>query len=338
MTTSAEEQRRIRYDRQVRLWGSGVQQRLHSILLLVSPGAPFYCDETLKNLVLAGVGKVRILQDDESNETEADKREFFKQSVVVLSGAENASSLSVSKAQAIVDGLRKLNNLVDAAVFDAEEENLVDQHSCVIALVDSTNQNNSWLNKISDSLPKTKGVDIVCHIRLLTQSYSFCEFNSLFKSVASEDDAAKTATSLLLDSPWKNTSPHPPLSVLLSKATSLVRENPKISFEEFVIGLQLDSDVEEAFFHVDSAVIEKVAAECLPSCSTSSVSNFKNDTPHATLNSVVGAVLSQQILSHACNVPPALKQEANNAAGAQPRPAKWIFCSEDPNVECLCGN
>lgn len=359
--SSSEEERRIRYDRQVRLWGSGVQQRLHSTILIVSPGSPYYADEALKNLALAGIGKIRIIPDDESNDDRNDAKSFFNQSVVALSSLDSSnnnnnnssSSTSSSKAQSLVNGLRKLNNLVDCDIFDETKgcQDLYEKDSkeaCVIALVDSTSSdsstNNHWIQKILTVTP----INIICNIRFLTRNYAFCDFSSVASddNEKHEDAAVGTSSSALdnsslLDQPWTPKSPHPPISVLLKKAITESFSSSKqqssssssfSSFENLISIFQQDKLTSEALDYSEAEIIERVAAEALYLSSSSST------VVSCTLNAVVGAVLAQQVLAHACQVAPAVKQAANNPAGAQPRPVRWLFCSEKPHVECLSGN
>jgi NEDD8-activating enzyme E1 regulatory subunit len=61
MTSITKEQQK-KYDRQLRLWGSHGQESLHesSILLI---GSNFTGCETLKNIVLPGIGSFTILDD-----------------------------------------------------------------------------------------------------------------------------------------------------------------------------------------------------------------------------------------------------------------------------------
>jgi len=360
-TKSAEEERRIRYDRQVRLWGSGVQQRLHSTILIVSPGTPFIADEALKNLVLAGIGKVRVIPSPEDKKSSLkDRQDFLRHSVAALSAGDDttgdASKLPPTKAEMLVNGLRKLNNLVDCKVFDEKSQNDLyeegkKQEACVIAVIDSSSneQAQHWIHFIEKITP----IDIVCNIRFLTKKYAFCDFS---KKLASSSDAAADTVSNIdnssyLDQPWTPTSPHPPISALLKYASMLTRNKTStagkgsshnhhhkdISFEDFIINIQEEKNTSEAVFMSESEVVEKVAAECLPSCG-GGASASSSSLLSCTLNAILGAVLSQQILSHACQVPPAVKQESNNAAGSQPRPVRWLFCHEDPHVECLSGN
>jgi amyloid beta precursor protein binding protein 1 len=76
-----------KYDRQLRLWGSNGQRALmESSILLINADAPG--TETLKNLVLPGLGKFTIL--DSSTVTGADASSNF---------FVNVSSIGSSRAQ-----------------------------------------------------------------------------------------------------------------------------------------------------------------------------------------------------------------------------------------------
>jgi amyloid beta precursor protein binding protein 1 len=90
-----------RYDRQLRLWGEGGQQKLEASRLLLINGTATGT-EILKNLVLPGVGSFTIL--DGARVEEADLgRNFF----VTL------DSLGKPRAQVTTELLKELNNFVE---------------------------------------------------------------------------------------------------------------------------------------------------------------------------------------------------------------------------------
>jgi hypothetical protein len=98
--SDGDEESRVRYDRQVRLWGSATQRRLQrTTLLLLRAGG----SEVAKNLVLGGVGAVRVFDDAAVSAADVRGSSVFAQ----CEGRRRDESA--------VDGLRQLNHLVDVA-------------------------------------------------------------------------------------------------------------------------------------------------------------------------------------------------------------------------------
>ncbi|ROV99018.1 hypothetical protein VSDG_03679 [Cytospora chrysosperma] len=91
------------YDRQIRLWGMQAQQKIRNAnVLLITMKA--LANEIAKNLVLAGIGSLTII--DHENVTEADLgAQFFL--------SEEEGHLGTNRAQAAVPQLQKLNPRVN---------------------------------------------------------------------------------------------------------------------------------------------------------------------------------------------------------------------------------
>jgi hypothetical protein len=105
--SDADAEAAVRYDRQVRLWGSTTQRMLQSTRLFVGPGG--VTSEAVKNLVLSGVGKV-LLHDPQPT-TVADIN------TCCLLRPEDVSG-RVPLAVAAAGRLKVLNPLVDITVAD----------------------------------------------------------------------------------------------------------------------------------------------------------------------------------------------------------------------------
>ncbi|ROW13076.1 hypothetical protein VPNG_05976 [Cytospora leucostoma] len=91
------------YDRQIRLWGMQAQQKIRNAnVLLITMKA--LANEIAKNLVLAGIGSLTII--DHENVTEADLgAQFFL--------SEDEGHLGMNRAQAAVPQVQKLNPRVN---------------------------------------------------------------------------------------------------------------------------------------------------------------------------------------------------------------------------------
>lgn len=100
-----------KYDRQLRLWAASGQAALESAhLLLVNSGAGTVGVETLKNLVLPGIGQFTIADDAVVNTADLGVNFFLDE-----------SSLGTSRARACTDFLLELNPEVKGNSFSASE-------------------------------------------------------------------------------------------------------------------------------------------------------------------------------------------------------------------------
>jgi amyloid beta precursor protein binding protein 1 len=103
-----------RYDRQIRIWGAEGQQRLESsriaLLNCSATGA-----ETLKNLVLGGIASFTIV--DGSKVTAADLGSNF---------LVDQSRLGQSRAQAVTDLLKEMNDTVSGSYVEDSPEQLLE--------------------------------------------------------------------------------------------------------------------------------------------------------------------------------------------------------------------
>ncbi|KAM3468498.1 hypothetical protein MY5147_007881 [Beauveria neobassiana] len=101
------------YDRQIRLWGMAAQARIQNArILLISMRA--LANEVAKNLVLAGVGSLTILDDALVSEADLGAQ-FFQND----GGADHETHVGRNRAEAAAPALRKLNPRVQVHV-DAE--------------------------------------------------------------------------------------------------------------------------------------------------------------------------------------------------------------------------
>ena len=79
-----------KYDRQLRLWGSNGQKALMSCHVLVIGSGPVG-SETLKNLVLPGLGNFTLLDDAIITKTDLSNNFFLDEKALGTSRADNVS-------------------------------------------------------------------------------------------------------------------------------------------------------------------------------------------------------------------------------------------------------
>lgn len=72
------------YDRQLRLWGVEAQNRMLSSSLLIAGGFRGLAAEVSKNCVLAGVGKITLLDSEDVKESDLGANYFLREEEVGL--------------------------------------------------------------------------------------------------------------------------------------------------------------------------------------------------------------------------------------------------------------
>ena len=111
-----------KYDRQLRLWGATGQRKLmNSHILLV--GADGVGTETLKNLVLPGIGNFTVLDDHIVQQSDLGSNFFV-----------DSTSLGKPRAEVVTELLCEMNDDVRGFAKVANFQNLLDKGKNIIAL------------------------------------------------------------------------------------------------------------------------------------------------------------------------------------------------------------
>lgn len=150
-----------RYDRQIRVWGTHGQQRLEQAKVCVLNCGPTGC-ETLKNLVLAGIGAFTVV--DGARVQASDLGNNF------LVGPEN---LGRPRAQVVTELLKELNDSVAGSFVEETPEDLIrsdPQFFGRFTLIVATQVNTFHL------------VTRICRLSMLTSK--FYQFRSSFCSAS----------------------------------------------------------------------------------------------------------------------------------------------------------
>ena len=148
-----------KYDRQLRLWGSHGQRALMeaNVVLLGSDGVG---SETLKNLVLPGIGKVYVIDDKMVSEQDMGNNFFVTQ-----------SDLHTSRAVAVCKNLLEMNDDVQGEAIVSSTDFVINSPDQLLKLKPSiiiaSNQTKANLLLLSD----------ICHDKsiplLIVRSYGF---------------------------------------------------------------------------------------------------------------------------------------------------------------------
>ncbi|GBF66292.1 NEDD8-activating enzyme E1 regulatory subunit [Trichophyton mentagrophytes] len=205
-----------KYDRQLRLWAASGQQALESSrVLLINSDGPVDRDgseltgvvgvETLKNLVLPGIGGFTIVDPATVSEVDLGVNFFLSE-----------DSLGKSRAEETCKYLRELNEDVDGQAYtmpilDAlKDEDFLPQHQLVIV---SGPIRQSTLRTISQTTRRLDIPLIYTHSVGFYASFSL-QLPSAFPIVETHPDASSTED-LRLTNPW------PELVAVASKAENL---------------------------------------------------------------------------------------------------------------------
>jgi ubiquitin-like 1-activating enzyme E1 A len=117
------------YDRQIRLWGVDAQRRLRSSKVLVI-GVSALAAEVMKNVVLAGVGALHILDDTPPTVTDLCANFLLPEHVIGKKG--------MKRSTACLERLRNLNQLVDIAALSGSIQNVhLNEYKAVLAFSQS---------------------------------------------------------------------------------------------------------------------------------------------------------------------------------------------------------
>ncbi|KAG7088238.1 hypothetical protein E1B28_012252 [Marasmius oreades] len=108
--TEFTEEEQGRYDRQIRLWGVEAQQRMRNATILVV-GLKGTATETIKNIVLAGIGRLIIVDGDDVKEDDLGAGFFFRE--------EDVGRKRVDAAKPRIESLNPLVTVTTIPTFSA---------------------------------------------------------------------------------------------------------------------------------------------------------------------------------------------------------------------------
>ncbi|KAF7768155.1 hypothetical protein Agabi119p4_7398 [Agaricus bisporus var. burnettii] len=136
------EEEATRYDRQMRLWGIEAQQRMRNAVILVVRMRGV-ATEAIKNMVLAGIGKLVIVDAENVAEEDLGCGFFFRE--------EDVGQKRLDVARPRIEGLNPLVNVETITDMTALEgvafENLI-QRVDLVCVTDNDNENLRRINEI----------------------------------------------------------------------------------------------------------------------------------------------------------------------------------------------
>ena len=180
-----------KYDRQTRLWGGHGQHKLvHSHIIML--GSSSYGSETLKNLVLPGVGRVTIIDD-----VKVTNRDFGNDFLV------KREHLGKNKAQALAEMLAEMNPDTKTDSMDLSVTNAISQQSALLLscqMIIACDVNQLQASQLSD-LCESKNISL-----MILRQYGLLGYLRVFKKHSCIIETRKGATpfkrDLHLNSPW----------------------------------------------------------------------------------------------------------------------------------------
>ncbi|CAE6393145.1 unnamed protein product [Rhizoctonia solani] len=135
------------YDRQIRLWGLDAQQRMRNATVLVVR-LKGVATEAIKNIVLAGIGKLIIVDEEEVKETDLGCGFFFSE-----------DSVGQRRVEAAKPRIQSLNPLVDVvAVSDLGilSDDQLDKTLAEVDLVCATDCQKDEMLRLNDACRRAK--------------------------------------------------------------------------------------------------------------------------------------------------------------------------------------
>ncbi|KAF8908952.1 hypothetical protein CPB84DRAFT_1813206 [Gymnopilus junonius] len=132
--TDLTEEEATRYDRQMRLWGIEAQQRMRNATILVVR-LKGVATEAIKNMVLAGIGKLIIVDEENVNEEDLGAGFFFRDGDVGLKKLDAAKSRIES-----LNPLVAVETIMDTSISDSERLDSIIQKVDLVCVTDSSRE------------------------------------------------------------------------------------------------------------------------------------------------------------------------------------------------------
>ncbi|PPQ67550.1 hypothetical protein CVT26_006851 [Gymnopilus dilepis] len=142
VATDLTEEEATRYDRQMRLWGIEAQQRMRNATILVIR-LKGVATEAIKNMVLAGIGKLIILDEQKVSEEDLGAGFFFRDGDVGLKRLDAAKSRIES-----LNPLVTVETITDASLSDGQRLNSIIQGVDLVCVTDSSRKELLTINDI----------------------------------------------------------------------------------------------------------------------------------------------------------------------------------------------
>ncbi|KZT51424.1 hypothetical protein CALCODRAFT_525666 [Calocera cornea HHB12733] len=200
--TAITEDEAALYDRQIRLWGFDAQTRMRNATVLVLRLRGTAC-EVIKNIVLAGIGTLKIMDDADVSELDLGAGFFFRE--------DDVGKKRVDAAVPRIAALNPLVNIVSvSAPLDLADESL---HALFVNvdMVCATDYDRTTLEKLDDACRK-QGKQFYAGGTMGCYGYAFCDLGE--HSYVSQDKTKPNAPQI------RKTYKYTPLSSALKASWS----------------------------------------------------------------------------------------------------------------------
>ncbi|THH27759.1 hypothetical protein EUX98_g6428 [Antrodiella citrinella] len=287
------------YDRQIRLWGLEAQQRMRNATIVVYR-LKGIATEAIKNIVLAGIGKLVVVDDENVSEEDLGAGFFFRD--------EDVGKKRVDAAKPRIESLNplvKVETLSDSAALQPENIRALLQDVDMVCVTDLDRQGLLEINAIARELRKplyaggTYGLLGYIFCDLLTHDYIAPDRGNPKDSTK---NIKSTITYATLDDALKHT-----WRKLSRKQTKEL--NPAVVFMIFALweyqsrhgrDLPDSSDAEKELGDLGIALLAKaeVNKQALPSIPSDLIETMSTTAAHeiSPVCAVVGGMLAQDIL------------------------------------------
>ncbi|KAI0051118.1 hypothetical protein FA95DRAFT_1554933 [Auriscalpium vulgare] len=287
------------YDRQIRLWGLEAQQRMRNASILVVKLRGL-ATETIKNIVLAGIGKLTIVDGENVSEEDLGAGFFFRE--------DDVGKKRVDAAKARIEGLNPLVNVETIPTASVLERDKLDGLVQSVDLVCVTDSDRDFTIRVNEACRRLK-VPLYIGGTYGLLGYIFCDL--LNHEYITPDRSGNKDSSKNI----KATASYSPLHVALGHSwAKLTRRqtkelNPAVIFSILAIweyGSIHRGNLPDSPAHADeleaiaNSLITKadVNKQVLPSIPRGSIDAVATTAVHefAPVCAVVGGMLAQDIL------------------------------------------
>ncbi|KAI0916767.1 hypothetical protein AcV7_005840 [Taiwanofungus camphoratus] len=287
------------YDRQIRLWGLEAQQRMRNATILVVR-LKGVATEAIKNIVLAGIGKLIIVDSDNVSEEDLGAGFFFRD--------EDVGKKKVEAAKARVESLNPLVTVETLATPLSLEADALDTLVHNVDMVCVTDMDKESLVHVNDACRRV-GKPFYSGGTYGLLGYIFCDLLT-HDYIAPDRSTAKETTKNV-----KNTTMYCPLKTALEhRWTGMTRRqtkelNPAAVFTVLTLweyqsahGGAIPDDVNEApvLEGIANGLLAKVDVnkQAIPSISRDLIETVAHTAAHelSPVCAVVGGMLAQDVL------------------------------------------
>jgi ubiquitin-like 1-activating enzyme E1 A len=293
----------VRYDRQIRLWGKSTQQQLMHTNVLFN-GIAGVAAEAAKNLVLAGVHGVAVMDDAAVSESDLNENYLMQ------------GETGETRAARAVRALHRLNPYV--RVCGNATELGSDGAEVRVVSIASLDEGSAWVNQAAAGDAPLPDL-LVLHATLRSTVAAFV----LYRKLA--DPSSSSSPCCTFAEQWRRLVADP----------ALLSEKPA-AYQRVILSLYLRNAATRTLAFADAAaaayeLIDDLHLQQLDACDVEAALDGPTvSTADAVCATVAGACVAQHLIRQIGVLPE--KEGATDAPSH-----RWLVCATEDEVVCLVG-